>query len=61
MAKTLWYKERDSEAAGEEESDDEPYNRFLVTPPKRTQQESKAMSPWDSKGGSEVDSYEVKK
>ena len=43
-------KERDPEAAGEEESDGEPYDRFLITPPRRTRHESKAMSPWDSKG-----------
>ena len=47
--------------AGGIESDGEPYERFLITPPKRTQQESKAMSPWDSKGGGEVGDTEVKK
>ena len=30
LAKTSWYKERGTEAAGEEESDDEPYDRFLI-------------------------------
>ena len=50
LAKTSWYKERDSLAAGEAESDSEPFDRFLVSPPRRAQQESKAMSPWDSKG-----------
>ena len=61
LSKTSPYKERDAEAAGGVESDGEPYDRFLITPPKRTQQESKAMSPWDSKGGGEVDNAEVKK
>ena len=61
LAKTSLYKERDPEAAGEEESDGEPYDRFLITPPRRAQQESKAMSPWDSKGGGEVDCSDAKK
>ena len=61
LANTSWYKERDPEAAVEEVSDGEPYDRFLITPPRRAQQESKAMSSWDSKGGSEDDSSEVKK
>ena len=58
FAKTSWYKERDSLAAGEAESDSEPFDRFLVSPPRRAQQESKAVSPWDSKGGSDT---EIKK
>ena len=61
LAKTSWYKERDTEAARSEESDDEPYDRFLVTPPRRAQQEGRAMSPWDSKSGGEVDNTKAKK
>ena len=49
LAKISWYKERDTEGAGDEESesDDEPYDRFLITPPRRAQQEGKTMSPWE--------------
>ena len=55
LAKTSWYKERDPEAAGEagSDSDNEPFDRFLITPPRRTPHESRAMSTWDRKGGDE--------
>ena len=53
MAKTSRYKKRDLEAAGGAESDEEPFDRHLITPPRRTAQESRAMSPWDSKGRNE--------
>ena len=47
LAKTSWYKEKEPEATGEAgtDSDSEPFGRFLLTPPRRTPQESRAMSP----------------
>ena len=52
LAKTSWNRERDPEAAGEAVSEGEQFDNYLITPPRRAAPESRAMSPWDSKGRS---------
>jgi len=54
LAKTSWYKKRDSGEAGEAESNSEPFDRFLISSTRRAQQESKAMPPCDTKIKKEV-------